>query len=475
MKIRKRDVYYPERAGVPPAFPGKTLRGTKRNGKRIIMNLKTELFLAWKYFKPKRSAVSVITLISVIGVGLGVAVLIVVLAVMTGFTDHLKEKLLDTGAHAQIRKCFRTGPDYFGPPGGTLIQDPEKLIEIVKSLGGDAEALVLAPVLLQSGDNFAPKGLIGMDPENRSGRIKLQESVVYPETSFRLGRGEVAVSTVIANQYRLGLGSRILLHAPSRLARLIEKNADGKFQMAKNTDYYLPGEYTVSAIYSFGKYDFDREMIFMNLEDADELFGYPWGAATEVYVWTDDPFHMGSFLSDLDHALQEQAPDCEVRSWKEIHGRILSVLQVEKNMQFFLLIFIVLVAAFSITNTLITTVIQKTKEIGLLKAMGAGAGTVMNVFLLQGLFVGLLGTSLGVALGCMVVHYRMAILRAMRFMTGQEIFPKEIYQFSELPAHIVLGDLVLISVISIVLCTLGAVIPAIRAAKLDPARALRYE
>ncbi len=144
-------------------------------------------------------------------------------------------------------------------------------------------------------------------------------------------------------------------------------------------------------------------------------------------------------------------------------------------MQFFLLIFIVLVAAFSITNTLITTVIQKTKEIGLLKAMGAGAGTVMNVFLLQGLFVGLLGTSLGVALGCMVVHYRMAILRAMRFMTGQEIFPKEIYQFSELPAHIVLGDLVLISVISIVLCTLGAVIPAIRAAKLDPARALRYE
>ncbi len=275
MKIRKRDVYYPERAGVPPAFPGKTLRGTKRNGKRIIMNLKTELFLAWKYFKPKRSAVSVITLISVIGVGLGVAVLIVVLAVMTGFTDHLKEKLLDTGAHAQIRKCFRTGPDYFGPPGGTLIQDPEKLIEIVKSLGGDAEALVLAPVLLQSGDNFAPKGLIGMDPENRSGRIKLQESVVYPETSFRLGRGEVAVSTVIANQYRLGLGSRILLHAPSRLARLIEKNADGKFQMAKNTDYYLPGEYTVSAIYSFGKYDFDREMIFMNLEDADELFGYP--------------------------------------------------------------------------------------------------------------------------------------------------------------------------------------------------------
>ena len=144
-------------------------------------------------------------------------------------------------------------------------------------------------------------------------------------------------------------------------------------------------------------------------------------------------------------------------------------------MQFFLLVFIVLVAAFSITNTLITTVIQKTREIGVLKSMGATSGSVMRIFILQGFFVGWIGTVCGIGLGVLVVHYRMAILRALRFVTGQEIFPKEFYFFSELPAHIVTGDVLWIAAISILLCTFGGVIPAFRAAKLDPAGALRYE
>ena len=144
-------------------------------------------------------------------------------------------------------------------------------------------------------------------------------------------------------------------------------------------------------------------------------------------------------------------------------------------MQFFLLVFIVLVAAFSITNTLITTVIQKTKEIGLLKAMGASSGTVMRIFIMQGMFVGLIGTTSGILLGSLIVRYRMLILYALRFITGQEIFPAEIYYFNELPARIIMTDLLWIGLISVILCTFGGVIPALRAAKLDPSRALRYE
>ncbi len=421
-----------------------------------MMTGSADLFLAWKYFKPKRSAVSVITLISVIGVALGVGVLIVVLAVMTGFSDKMKEKLLETTSHAQI----------YSRNGG-YIPDPEQVRKAVEKNGGSALPVVVSPVLLQIGERFVPKQLIAFDADAGAKQFKIGESV--ERGRFSLERGEMMVSYLTARDLEIQPGSKVLVHSPSRLAGLVRRDENGKLVLSERT--YLPGEFRVPGTFAFGKYDFDRDVIFLNLEDADELFGLPLGAATGVYVWTADPFHMEEFLENL----KKDLPACEVYSWQELNGRLLGVLNVEKNMQFFLLVFIVLVAAFSITNTLITTVIQKTREIGVLKSMGATSGSVMRIFILQGFFVGWIGTVCGIGLGVLVVHYRMAILRALRFVTGQEIFPKEFYFFSELPAHIVTGDVLWIAVISILLCTFGGVIPAFRAAKLDPAGALRYE
>lgn len=415
-----------------------------------------DLFLAWKYFKPKRSAVSVITLISVIGVALGVGVLIVVLAVMTGFSDKMKEKLLDTTSHAQI----------YSASGGCIV-DPETVRAAVEKNGGSALPVVAAPVLLQIGERFVPKQLVAFDPDAGARQFKVEETV--ENGTFSLERGEMMVSYLTARDLGISPGEKVLLHSPSRLAGLVRRDEQGKLALSDRT--YLPGEFKVSGTFAFGKYDFDRDVIFLNLEDADELFGLPLGAATGVYVWTADPFHMEEFLDGVGRDL----PNCRVYSWQELNGRLLGVLNVEKNMQFFLLVFIVLVAAFSITNTLITTVIQKTREIGVLKSMGASSGSVMRIFILQGFFVGLIGTVCGIGLGVLVVHYRMAILRALRFLTGQEIFPREFYFFSELPAHIVVGDVLWIAAISILLCTFGGVVPAFRAANLDPAGALRYE
>ena len=416
-----------------------------------------DFFLAWKYFKPKRSAVSVITLISVIGVALGVGVLIVVLAVMTGFTDKMKEKLLDTTSHAQIYSYT-----------GHAIRNPEPALKAVKKYGGSGVPFVTSPVLLQIGDRFIPKQMLAFDPERGSGNVKLEDALIEGG-KLSLGHNEIIISYLTARDLKVGIGDKILLHSPSRLAGLVKRDSAGKLHLSNEA--YLPGEYKITGIFSFGKYDFDRDIIFLNLEDADELFDLPLGAASSIYIWTKDPFHMDPFMRKLKNAL----PEYRVYSWQELNSRLLGVLNVEKNMQFFLLAFIVLVAAFSITNTLITTVIQKTREIGALKSMGASSGTVMRIFILQGFFVGLIGTVAGIGFGVIVVTYHMAILRAMRYVTGQEIFPREIYMFSELPAHIVTTDVLWIAVISIVLCTFGGVIPAFRAAKLDPAGALRYE
>ena len=422
--------------------------------------MRTELFLAWRYFKPKRNAVSVITLISIIGVGLGVGVLIVVLAVMTGFTDKMKLKLMDTTAHAQIYAN-----------GGNFIKQPAEVVKAVKESGGESLPIVNTTVLIQRGDKFVPKQAIGFDPASDPGRIKLNEAGTIKYGDYSLERGQLLVSDVIATEIGLHVGEKVLLHSPTKLAKLLKKGKDGKVEMSDSAQVYLPAEFLVTGVYSFGKYDFDKNFIFMNLEDADELLGIPWGSANCVFAWVPDPFDMKPFLFKLSEKLPNYIP----YSWQQLNSKLLGVLAVEKNMMFFLLVFIVLVAAFSITNTLITTVIAKTREIGLLKSMGASSFSVMNVFILQGLFVGLIGTGLGITLGFLVVHYRMAILIGLRMVTGIEIFPKEFYFFSELPADIVPFDVIWISITSVVLCTFGGVIPAFRAARLDPASALRYE
>lgn len=252
---------------------------------------------------------------------------------------------------------------------------------------------------------------------------------------------------------------------------MVEVKPDGSYEMNKNSDLYLPEEFTVSGIFSYGEYNFDNNFMFTSLISGDELIGIEWGAASSIYVWTENPFDMKELIAEL----QNDFPGMDILSWKERYAQLRGVLAVEKNVMFFLLLFISIVAAFSISNTLITVAVQKTREIGILKALGAKNGTVMRIFLFQGFIVGLLGTLSGFALGIAIIHWRNNILNFASRVFNIELFPKKFYHFNELPAEIVSYDLLKIAILAVLLCTLGALLPAWRAARQVPAQALRYE
>ncbi|MBE6384475.1 MAG: ABC transporter permease [Lentisphaerae bacterium] len=419
--------------------------------------MRTELFLALRHLRPRRSAVSLITVTSLVGVILGVTVLMVVLAVMTGFTERMKQKLVETQAHFQI------------DDRAYVITDPSKIVETVKQSGGRACPVMQGPVLAQYKGSLDPGIMIfGVNAEDLKKQFDWKTILVEGELDFD-NKGLI-ISRDIAMRWRLGVGDKVMIHSAKKLTGLVTFVKGGGVKLNDKASAYLPTEFTIKGIYEVGKYDFDRMVVFSDIDTAAELFNFDWGSASAVLGWSPDPFKQDKLLEKL----KTELPAYRVVSWEEQNQQLLGVLAVEKRMMFFLLIFIVLVAAFSIANTLITSIYQKTREIGMLKALGMTDRSVTLVFVFQGFLIGLIGSVAGVITGSLVIAFRNDILALASRISGTELFPKRFYYFSDLPAMIVPEDVLFIVVSSVLLCTLGALLPALRAARLAPADALRY-
>jgi len=423
-----------------------------------VSRLPFELLLALRYLRPKRTFVSVITLISVIGVMLGVAVLIIVISVMSGFDRQLREKLLGFNAHLRVIQ-----------PGELLANREEAMARImanprVKGVAPFVQGKVLLETQPSAGGSLVDAPVVrGVDSQREGGVSELPRSV--KEGAFDLRGNGLVVGRELAGNLGLRVGDRVSIYSPANLKKMKDSRRSGKEEAV------MPDEYTVKGIFDVGYYEFNAHVAVTSLANAQDLYEL----ADNVHglqVMLHDPYQAEAARVELQRAL---GLDFVVRTWMDDNSGILNALLVEKNVMFYLLFFIMIVAAFGITSAQITFVVQKTREIGVLKALGATNGQVRWLFLSQSLIVGVLGVIAGFGLGLLMLHYRNDFLFFMRRVTGFELFPANIYAFDRLPALIVPGDLAIICGGSLFICLLAGLLPAWNAGRLQPVEALRHE
>lgn len=422
-----------------------------------MSRLPFEWFLALRYLRPKRTFFSVITLICVIGVMLGVAVLIIVISVMTGFDRQLRDRLIGFNAHVRVQG---EGPfeDYAsvmamveGIPHVRGVAPYVMGQVLVETQPAEGSPRVLAPVVR------------GVDAE-RERRVSVVPASVTRGTNDLRGNG-VLVGRALADRLEIGVGDALAIYSIRDL-QTMRANA-----RAGREEAILPGDYLVRGIFDVGYYEFNDLFVVTSLANAQDLYGLG-DSVTGLIVMLDNPELASAVRLELAERL---GPGFRLTTWKEENASLLEALVVEKNVMFYLLFFIMIVAAFGITSALITFVVQKTREIGLLKALGATRLQIAALFLVQSVVVGVLGVCCGFGLGMVAVAYRNEFLWAMRRWTGFELFPASIYNFTELPALIVPGDVTIICGGSLLICILAGVIPAWSAGRLKPVEALRYE
>jgi len=427
-----------------------------------MSRLPFELMLALRYLRPKRTYVSVITLISVLGVTLGVAVLIIVISVMSGFDRQLRDKILGFNTHLKVFAHNQTMRDY------ALVMNVVASNKNVKGVS----PFVMGQVLVETEPDTGftnEQSLVGapwvrgIDPATESRVSVLPSSVV--EGKFDVSGHGLLVGTEFARMLHLHVGDRLAIYSPRELAKM--KKNRGK----ENEEAILAEDYEVRGIFDVGYYEYNASVIVTSLENAQEMYDLD-DSVHGLLVMLNDPYRAAPVRAELEQALGH---DYRISIWTEENSAILSALAVEKNMMFYLLFFIMIVAALCIMSALITFVVQKTREIGMLKAVGATNAQVAALFLGQSAIVGTIGVIAGFGLGMLAVSYRNDFLHFMRRMTGWELFPASIYEFSELPAVIMPRDIALICGSALLICLLAGVLPAWNASRLQPVDALRYE
>src|SRR4051794_5390742 len=397
---------------------------------------------------------------------LGVTVLILVISVMTGFDRELRQKVIDFDAHILV-----TTQD-------VLENWRDLTVKIRNTPGVVATApFVQGPVIVDfQGRRLAPS-IRGIDPEQEEAVIPLRKFII--QGKLDLEDDSTVLGVELARQLGVNIGDKITVYSPGNLGNVL--NAMKRLEEAKGDEekkvidelreVVLPKELTVTGIFETGHYSHDSSYLLVPLYIGQELYGLG-DSLHGILVKTDNPYNAPRVKEAIMRFLE---PPQFAQTWIDMNRQFFEAVRLERTVMFFLLFFIVVVAAFGIMSTLITTTVQKRREIGIVKALGANVSQIVWVFLGQGTVTGLFGTITGLGLGMTLIRYRNEFSHWLATTLHIEIFPREVYQFSQIPAEVVPRDVWIICISAFLICSLAALIPAYFAARLDPVKALRYE
>ena len=428
-------------------------------------------FIALRYLKPKRTFLSVITLISIIGVVLGISVLIIVISVMTGFERELERKMIGFEAHITISH----EPNTFLSNWREAMKAAEKVPGVI-----GVTPTTLEPVIIEFRQSRMTVVVRGLDPSLGSDQVLGLKSAMVAGKFDLNGSDKCVVGSELASTLGLEVGDKLTLYSggnPNHIIDLLREAQDhpeSKESIQKAIDLVVPTELEVTGIFNTGRYLYDSNYVFAPLNVGQELYGLG-DAVHYVLVKTANPYQVEEITAQINQELSQLNPPLRAVSWLDQNREYLDALRVERTTLFFILTFVVIVAAFGIMSTLITTTVQKTREIGVMKALGATMGQMLWAFLAQGTLVGFFGTLIGLGTGIYLVQYRNQVRDFLSHTFHIQLFPASVYQFAEIPAEIVPHDVAVICISGFLICTIAALIPAFFAARLDPVKALRYE
>ena len=419
-----------------------------------------ELFISLRHLKAKRSQkfISLNTWISVGGVALGVMALIVVIAVMSGFSKDLRDKILGTNSHVVVTNITRTG-----------MEDYEAIIEKVKKAKGvnAAAPFILNQVMLTHGGNAMGVVVRGLDPELEAGVSDLKKNLVQGSLEML---GGPAKSTGKPRRAGIILGKE--------LARRLGVQRDDVVSMVAPASRVTPMGlipkiklFKVVGFFESGMFEYDSNLAFISIYSAQKFFSMK-GKVSGIEIRVEDIEQADQVAAEIQQSL---GFPYYARDWMQMNKNLFSALRLEKIVMFIILILIILVAAFNIVSTLFMVVMEKNKEIAILKSMGASRSSIMKIFSYQGLIIGIVGTAVGCVGGFTVVPNLNEIVGFIEDLFGITAFPSDVYYLDKIPSDIQYFDSFLIVVFSIVICFLASLYPAWRASRLDPVEGLRYE
>ncbi len=409
-----------------------------------------ERMVAMRYLRARRQEgfISVISWFSLLGIGLGVATLIVVMSVMNGFRAELFSRVLGLNGHMNVLSM------------DGMLFDYEPLIQKIKDVPG---VLVASPNIegqtLITKEGAASGALVrGVDPEAFKKRDIMAKNIVAGSLDD-FGDDNIVIGRRMAQRLGLNIGDTLTLISPTSKTTV--------FGSAPRLRAY-----PIAAIFDVGMFEYDNAFVFMPLASAQLFYQTGTGVSSlEIFVTT--PHTFGRIKSALYDALKDD--NVRLLDWQQTNSSFFTALQVERNVMFLILSMIIMVAAFNIISGLIMLVKDKGRDIAILRTMGASRGMVMRIFFLSGASIGVLGTVLGVGLGVLIAKNIEHVRQALQRLTHTELFSAEIYFLTRLPSVLDWNEVGQVILMALTLSLLATLYPSWRAAKLDPVEALRYE